>query len=196
MHHRFCLLVVLLVSWLCATVSWSASVTRGPYLQMASATNIVVRWSTDIATDSAIHYGTNSANLDLVDSRATLTTDHRMSLQELLPNTRYFYSIGSKTNVLAGGDTSYFFVTSPESGVDIPTRIWVLGDSGTANTNAASVRDAYLTFAGTNTANLWLMLGDNAYESGTDPEYQAAVFNMYPAILRNTVLWPTFGNHD
>jgi hypothetical protein len=40
------------------------------------------------------------------------------------------------------------------------------------------------------------MLGDNAYENGTDSEYQAAVFDMYPTILRQSVLWPTIGNHD
>ena len=40
------------------------------------------------------------------------------------------------------------------------------------------------------------MLGDNAYDSGTDPEYQAAVFDTYPTVLRNTPLWPTLGNHD
>ncbi len=43
---------------------------------------------------------------------------------------------------------------------------------------------------------MWLMLGDNAYESGTDAEHQAAVFDMYPQLLRNTILWPTRGNHD
>ena len=40
------------------------------------------------------------------------------------------------------------------------------------------------------------MLGDNAYESGTDDEYQAGIFDMYPSYLRTSVLWPTFGNHD
>jgi hypothetical protein len=40
------------------------------------------------------------------------------------------------------------------------------------------------------------MLGDNAYENGTDSEYQAAVFDMYPTILRQSVLWPALGNHD
>ena len=40
------------------------------------------------------------------------------------------------------------------------------------------------------------MLGDNAYDRGTDSEYQAAVFNMYPEMLRKSVLWPTLGNHD
>jgi hypothetical protein len=40
------------------------------------------------------------------------------------------------------------------------------------------------------------MLGDNAYYSGTDEEYQRGVFDTYPSILRNTCLWPTLGNHD
>jgi hypothetical protein len=40
------------------------------------------------------------------------------------------------------------------------------------------------------------MLGDNAYPSGTDGQYQAAVFETYPFLLRRTFLWPTFGNHD
>ena len=40
------------------------------------------------------------------------------------------------------------------------------------------------------------MLGDNAYNTGTDTEYQRAVFDMYPAVLRNTFLWPTLGNHE
>ena len=40
------------------------------------------------------------------------------------------------------------------------------------------------------------MLGDNAYVDGTDEEYQAAVFDMYPELLRQTFLWSTFGNHD
>jgi hypothetical protein len=40
------------------------------------------------------------------------------------------------------------------------------------------------------------MLGDNAYDTGTDAEYQAAVFSMYPSILRQSVLWSAIGNHD
>src|SRR6185295_16383775 len=90
----------------------------------------------------------------------------------------------------------HFFVTSPVAGTSVPTRIWVLGDSGTANTDAQAVRNAYLSFTGSTATNLWLMLGDNAYENGTDSEFQAAVFDMYPTLLRQSVLWPALGNHD
>jgi hypothetical protein len=40
------------------------------------------------------------------------------------------------------------------------------------------------------------MLGDNAYDFGTDAEYQLAVFETYPTLLRNTLLWSTLGNHE
>ena len=77
-----------------------------------------------------------------------------------------------------------------------PTRVWVIGDSGTANANAAAVRTPTSSTPGPAPTDLWLMLGDNAYTTGTDAEYQAAVFDMYPRFLQQCVLWPTLGNHD
>ena len=85
-----------------------------------------------------------------------------LSLSSLQANTKFYYSVGSTTQVLAGGDAHHFFMTSPLSGTAAPTRIWVLGDSGTADANSASVRDAYYGFAGSRYTNLWLMLGDHA----------------------------------
>src|SRR5204863_6263746 len=114
-----------------------------------------------------------------------LTTEHEVRLSGLSPNTRYFYSIGSSNEALSSGP-EYFFVTTPIG--PKATRVWALGDSGTANENAAAVRDAYYAFAGQRHTDLWLMLGDNAYQSGTDLEYSNAVFNMYPEMLRKSVL--------
>ncbi|MGB5473437.1 MAG: hypothetical protein WBQ78_08160 [Gammaproteobacteria bacterium] len=37
----------------------------------------------------------------------------------------------------------HLFVTSPVTGTGKPTRIWVLGDSGTANADAQAVANAY-----------------------------------------------------
>ena len=111
----------------------------------------------------------------------------------LAPDTTHYYLVGNSSTTLASGPT-YFFATAPTSAR--PTRIWVLGDSGTANANARAVRDAYYNFTGNRRTDLWLMLGDNAYNTGTDTEYQAAVFNTYPTLLRNSVLWATLGNHD
>jgi hypothetical protein len=72
----------------------------------------------------------------------------------------------------------------------------VIGDSGTGGTSARRVRDAYLSHAGTRRTDVWLTLGDNAYPDGTESDFQRAVFGTYPSLLRNTFVWPAFGNHD
>ncbi len=174
----------------------SASVTRGPYLQIGTPNSTVVRWRTNVATNSRVSIGTTQGSLTSNFDNTTVTTEHEVVVSGLSAATKYFYSVGSTTETLAGNDASHFFVTSPTAGTTNATRIWVLGDSGTANVNAQAVRNAYLSFTGTTHTNLWLMLGDNAYENGTDPEYQVAVFDMYPTVLRQSVLWPTIGNHD
>ena len=174
----------------------SASVTRGPYLQIGTPNSTIVRWRTNVATDSRVSFGTTQGSLTSVADNATQTTEHEVLVSGLSPATKYFYSVGSTTQALAGNDANHFFVTSPVAGTAVPTRIWVLGDSGTADANAQAVRNAYLGFTGSIHTNLLLMLGDNAYETGTDSEYQVAVFDMYPTTLRQSVLWPTIGNHD
>ena len=174
----------------------TVTVTRGPYLQKGTPSSLVVRWRTNAARDSRVHYGTDLANLSAFADGGVVTTNHQVSVSGLLPNTKYFYSIGTTTQTLAGGDANHFFITPPALGSKKPTRVWVLGDSGTANADAAAVRDAYLAHTGSRYTDLLLMLGDNAYNFGTDPEYQTAVFNMYPTVLRQTLLWPTLGNHD
>jgi hypothetical protein len=139
----------------------------------------------------------NPNNLNLIEEDLNDSTDHEIEITGLSPSSKYYYSIGTTTAPLSGGDSSYFFVTSPIPGTSKPTRIWILGDSGTKNDAARSVRDAYYNYTGSRHTDLWLMLGDNAYSNGSDAEYQLAVFeNMYEEMLRKSVLWPTLGNHD
>ena len=174
----------------------ASALLRGPYLQRGTPSSIVVRWRTDTATDGVVRYGLDPATLTSTASEGSITTEHAVALSGLSASTRYYYSVGSATETLAGGSADYFFVTSPAPGTTKPFRAWVLGDSGTANGNAAAVRDAYAAFTGSRATDLWLMLGDNAYPDGTDADYQGAVFAMYPSMLRGSVLWPAFGNHD
>jgi hypothetical protein len=173
-----------------------ALLTRGPYLQAQTASSIVLRWRSDVPGDSRVWYGSAPDSLPFEAVAPLITTEHEVKLQGLSPDTRYYYAVGDASGLLAGGDPDYFFTTGPTPGEPKPTRIWAIGDSGEANADAAHVRDAFLGYTGERGADLWLMLGDNAYDSGTDAEYQAAVFDMYPMLLRNTILWPTRGNHD
>jgi len=176
--------------------SAGVTVTRGPYLQLGTPSSTMVRWRTSAPVIGRVQYGQSAGANTWAAQDTAATTEHKIVLSGLLPNTTYYYSVGTDTAVLAGGDATHFFLTPPIAGTSKATRVWVLGDSGTANANARAVRDAYFTYTGSRHTNLWLMLGDNAYTSGTDAEFQAAVFNMYPTMLRKSVLWPTLGNHD
>lgn len=171
-------------------------VVRGPYLQKATDWSIVIRWRTDLAATSEVRYGTSPAALTASFSNALFTTEHEIEITDLEADTRYYYTVGAIGEPLTPAGSDYSFKTSPMPGTDRRTRVWIIGDSGTANASAAAVRDAFRNYPGGDPADVWLMLGDNAYNTGTDLEYQAAVFNMYPTILRNTPLWPTRGNHD
>lgn len=189
------LLSVFLIACTSVGFAGAATVTRGPYLQMGTPSSIIVRWRTDTASDSSVRFGASAASLGSIVSDPTLTTEHQVLLTGLAPASRYYYSVGTSAATLAGG-ADYSFVTSPLIGNAQPTRIWVLGDSGTKGTTAAAVRNGYTSFGAGRYTNVWLMLGDNAYENGTDAEYEAAVFDMYPTYLRQSVLWSTIGNHD
>ncbi|MDQ6859879.1 MAG: metallophosphoesterase [Verrucomicrobiota bacterium] len=171
------------------------AVTRGPYLQTGTPTSLVIRWRTNVATDSRVRFGTAPDSLIFNADDTTATTEHQVKLTGLSAGTRYYYSVGSSTVTLAGG-ADFTFQTSPLIGSSAPTRIWVIGDSGEGTPAAATVRDSYLNYTGTRATDVWLMLGDNAYENGTDAEYQTTLFDMYARPLRNTILWPTIGNHD
>ena len=109
--------------------------------------------------------------------------------------TRHF-AVGTTNVTFTGADSNTFFITHPPIGVAKPVRAWVLGDPGTRKKEQYRVRDAYYQWNGYRTTDLWLMLGDNAYSSGKEEEYQGAVFNAYDAMLRKSVLWPCLGNHD
>lgn len=174
----------------------SVLVTRGPYLQMGTPSAMTMRWRTNAPTNSRVSYGTTQGALSMSADDATVTTEHEVRLTGLTANTKYFYSIGSSSETLAGNDANHFFYTAPQEGASGSYRVWVLGDSGTSDANARAVRDSYAAFNAGRYTNLMLMLGDNAYNTGTDSEYQTAVYEMYPANLRQTPLWPTIGNHD
>ena len=171
-------------------------VTRGPYLQRGTPSGVVVRWRTDLASDSRVRFGPAVGALNGSAGSATLTTEHVVALSPLAPDTSYVYSVGTAAVALAGGDAAHTFRTPPLAGTAKRTRIWVVGDAGTGSAAEARVRDAYASFAGGVSPDLWLMLGDNAYSSGTDAEYQRGVFDVFQGLLRASVLWPTLGNHD
>ncbi len=173
-----------------------AIVVRGPYLQSGTDTSIIIRWRTDVSTDSKVWYGGSPTNLNQTEIRNGNFTDHEVTISGLIPNTVYYYAIGDSAGQLAGADSSYYFKTSPAAGTSQPITAWILGDCGTGNSEQEAVRDAYYNYIDTNHTDMVLLLGDNAYSDGFDSEYQPNFFDVYPSKLKNSVFWSCPGNHD
>ena len=142
----------------------------GPYLQLGTPTSVFVKWRTDLASDSLVRFGTTPSDLDRSAYVTTVNIDHEVPLAGLSPDTKYYYSIGSSTEPHALGD-DYFFVTSPPQ--PKPTRVWVIGDSGTGSAQARDVWLSYSNYTRGRYTDVWLMLGDNAYGGGSDRSINA-----------------------
>ena len=78
--------------------------TRGPYLQRGSSDSIVVRWRTNVPTTSRVIYGEQPGSLAFAVSDATLTTEHEIALDGLVPESQYFLTL------LDGTSQSYIHV--------------------------------------------------------------------------------------
>ena len=173
-----------------------ALLVRGPYLQSGTSVSMVIRWRTDVATNSRLRWGTNPASLtNVIDSTASVM-EHEVKISGLLPLTKYYYSIGSATVTLQG-DANNYFSTLPAQGTTGPVRIGVFGDCGNNSANQIQVRNGMQNYLGSNYMNAWILLGDNAYSFGTDAEYQVGFFNIYKdRFLKQNPLYPAPGNHD
>lgn len=162
---------------------------RGPYLQNASETSMTIRWRTETPTRGRVDYWLPESYERSFAQEPVPTTEHRVRVRGLDAGTTYRYKI-------AGTDQSYDFRTLPQAHTAVSTRIWIIGDSGTGNDSARAVYQAYRDFTEDRRTDVWLMLGDNAYNHGTDQEFQNAVFNLYTPLLHHSCVWPTVGNHE
>jgi len=170
---------------------------RGPYLQKLSETSITVKWRTDSNLPSKIWYGLSPGAYTWQLNVNSNAINHELEITGLSPNTTYYYAVGFNGTILAGGDADHYFKTSPSVGSTDKYSAWILGDCGTGNDNARAVRDAYYNYMGNQHTDMILLLGDNAYSSGTDVQYQGALFeDMYEEKLINSVAWSCPGNHD
>ena len=188
---------------------FSQTVTRGAYLQRGGKTSITLRWTTDVATNSRVRIGTTydaTGNYSTIINDGASVTDHTVIVTGLTTDTKYFYSIGSSTTVLQVS-TSNFFTTAPAANTTRKIRIAAFGDCGregtTGTTNQTNSLAGYKTFLTNNSIDApdaWVLLGDNAYDVGSDAEYGTKFFTPYDGgtnkILRNHKLYATPGNHE
>jgi hypothetical protein len=188
---------------------------RAPYIQMLTPDSVVIRWMTADDELGIVRFGEDQEHLSSIELESSPVKNHTVKLSGLKPATRYYYQTGTISNFYQDDTGKQWFYTQPE---DVQaTRIWVIGDSGEASDTLDKVRDSALHWMQQNPlsldqdarldgsddtssqaplVNVWIALGDIAYRSGTNDQFQSALFEPFAEVLPNTVLWPIYGNHD
>lgn len=173
------------------------TIVKGPYLQVGTQNSMIVKWESNVSSDSKVMFGTSPASLTTVVTNTANVISHLVQLSGLTPYTKYYYSIGTTTATMQG-DSANYFLTSPIPGTPGKYRFWVIGDCGNASTNQINCKNQYKAFNGNNNVtNGWLTLGDNAYSNGSDANFNQEFFGIYQNdVMKNIPLWPVPGNHD
>lgn len=199
----------------------AAEITRTPYLQLASDQIIHIVWRTDSSISPNIKFGEDKEQLSLVSKISNVITrqtaadakglksaplhsapkgtyQYEAKLTDLKPDTLYHYAVYDGNKRLTANDGTYSFRTHPVPGTNRDLYFWAVGDSGTGSIYQKKVFQAMLEFNQKNklTLDMYLHVGDMAYGSGKDPEFQSKFFEIYQPTLRNTVCWPAMGNHE
>jgi acid phosphatase type 7 len=180
--------------------AYAQTVTRGPYLQMGGQTSITIRWRTSVPSDSRVEIGTSFGTYPMVKNDAAVTTNHVVNITGLTADTKYFYRVGSGSAMFTP-DATMFFTTLPLPNTTRKIRIAAFGDCGrndnSFQTQTLARYTSYLASNSIDAPDAWILLGDNAYNIGSDVEFTSGFFTPYTSsILKNHKLYPSPGNHD
>jgi len=192
---------------------------RAPYIQMLTQDSVIIRWMTEENQLGIVRFGEDPELLSTIELESSPKKNHTVKLSGLKPATRYYYQTGTISGFYQRNADRQWFYTAPAD--DQPVRVWVIGDSGKAGETLDQVRDSALNWMRQHPlvvaspssddahdekaddklsqpplVNVWLALGDIAYRSGSNEQFQAALFEPFAELMPNTALWPVYGNHD
>ena len=173
--------------------SWQF-VPRQPYLTMQTDHSIRIKWQTPEEEIGKVRYGTSKNLLGSEHKEATKSKKHLITLSKLKSCTRYFYSVTSKSLKIDNKNRS--FTTLCDSAQH--QRLWVIGDSGDNGKNQRRVYKSMKQYIkhDYNNLDMWILLGDNAYSSGTQKQFNKALFHSFKGLVKRFVPWAVPGNHD
>jgi hypothetical protein len=196
-HMRTSFISFIVVYFGCYLVN-SQILLRGPYLQSPTENSIVIKWRTSTNTNSKVRFGTDGLNLSQNIVLNTNTKEHTVKISNLAPSTIYYYSVGNNSTSFTTPSARFRFKTNPIPGSEVPTRVWAIGDFGKGNAEQVAVKNSYMQYDDSSNTDVWIWLGDNVYNDGTDEEYQTKLFelNGFSDVFSWLPFWPSPGNHD
>jgi phosphodiesterase/alkaline phosphatase D-like protein len=176
-HMRTSFISFIVVYFGCYLVN-SQILLRGPYLQSPTENSIVIKWRTSTNTNSKVRFGTDGLNLSQNIVLNTNTKEHTVKISNLAPSTIYYYSVGNNSTSFTTPSARFRFKTNPIPGSEVPTRVWAIGDFGKGNAEQVAVKNSYMQYDDSSNTDVWIWLGDNVYNDGTDEEYQTKLFEL------------------
>ena len=167
----------------------AVTLTRGPYLHLASDMSMLVVWDTDEPVNTVVEHG-KTTGLGQTDTDPGLVTHHALLLTDLEPATVYHYRIIGDDEVLADGLS---FKTAPAHlAADARFRFIAVGDTGTL---AQAQLDVALRMK-ESLADLGLHGGDLVYPGGQPDDLQRKYFDVYRDLIGNVPFYIAIGNKD
>ncbi|DAB29315.1 MAG TPA: serine/threonine protein phosphatase [Sulfurimonas sp. UBA12504] len=169
-------------------------VERQPYMVMQTPNAVTFKWQTPKEEIGTLSYGVSAEQLDKNISEQNAVNKHSLTLSNLEECSQYFYAINSASLTIDNTNRSF---TTPCQNAEFQ-KIWVIGDSGKKGKDQQEVYKSMLSHIDNNLSQLdmWVLLGDNAYTSGTQKDYNEGFFEAYPELLKRFAPWAAIGNHD
>jgi predicted phosphodiesterase len=164
---------------------------RQPYLQMQTYDSIRIKWQSPKSEIGCVKYGKDKADTKICES--IQTNKHTITVNGLEEGHTYIYEVFSDS--LDIDNTNRRFTTLHKD-KQKKQNIWIIGDSGQAGPGQRQVLQSMQTYMKDKALDMWILLGDNAYRSGTQEQYTKALFEPYKELLKDYVPWAVIGNHD
>jgi acid phosphatase type 7 len=167
-------------------VAHAATLTRFPYLQRVGPSTATVAFRVDANCAAQVRYGTGGTA-----NQVTRSVDsgriHAVELNGLTPGTEYTYVVEA-----CGASTApKRFRTAPVPGTR-RVHFAAMGDFGTGGSRQKQVAASMLSFR----PELFLGMGDVAYESGTEEQIQNNMFVPMKDLLMEVPFFAVAGNHE
>lgn len=173
---------------------------RSPYLQSTTTSSVRIAWTTTSGGAGSVEWAPGgdgpwtrvAATAEMFSrSRTGESTDftaHDATPSGLDPDRDYCYRVLDGDAIVAGGLSFH----TAWSGTPHPLRILAFGDSGDGGRNQRALRDVMLTHQ----FDVFLHLGDIAYDNGTFSEFESNAFGVYRDIMDVIPTFPAIGNHE
>tara|TARA_B110000285_G_scaffold78933_1_gene90913 strand:+ start:4337 stop:6700 length:2364 start_codon:yes stop_codon:yes gene_type:complete len=187
--------------------TWSQSISVGPYLQDAHPNAMTMMWETNSIDESIIEWGaTNSLGSTSIGTFVTgsgLSRVHTVVLENLNPDTRYFYRISTDDVQSAIFD----FITPPlpesEKNFNLISMSDMQQDGSHPEVFSDIINNELIPFVNDRFGNdlatdiaYVFIPGDLVSVGGNYPSWKSTFFDPAQAIFQHVPVYPVAGNHE